>query len=219
MDLIYAFGEHWDVLLGLLGPHALVSAISVLIAVALAVPLGATLGHLHRFSNLAINGANLLRALPTLALVAIFIGVFGLGLTNIIIALVILSFPLILTNTYVAVAGVQPGIVEAARGMGMDGWQILSRVELPNAVPLIMTGIRTSWVYTVATAYLGAVAGATGFTYGDIFYDVAQYRVSGVIAGAIMAILLAFAGDRLLALLERALIPTGLTVARVPAAA
>lgn len=219
MELIDFFLTYPALLGELAVKHALLSGLAVVVAVVIAVPIGATVGHLHRFSFLAISGGNILRALPTLAIIAIGIGIYGLGLVNITVALVILAFPLIVTNTYVAVAGVEPGMVEAARGMGMTGSEILFRVELPNSVPLIMSGVRTAWVYVVATAYIGAFAGTTGVTFGDIISDQAQYGLSGVLAATIMTIAVAFVGDALLGLLQRALIPAGLTVRREPALA
>jgi osmoprotectant transport system permease protein len=171
MSIISFFATNAGMLLTLAVGHILLSVVAIVIAVVLGVPIGAYVGHLHRFSFLAINGGNVLRALPTLALVAIMITLVGFGFANITIALVVLALPLILTNAYTAVAGVDPGFVEAARGMGMTDSQILFQVELPNALPLIMTGIRTAWVFTVATAYLAVFAGSPG-TLGDIIGNV-----------------------------------------------
>ena len=117
------------------------------------MPLGVWLGHLHRGSFIAINVANIGRALPSLAVIAIGLSVFGFGFTNVLVALVILAVPPILTNAYVAVDEVEPEAVEAARGMGMTGWQMLRRVELPLALPLLFAGIRTAAVFVVATRH------------------------------------------------------------------
>ena len=199
--------------------HILLSVVAVVVALVIALPLGAWIGHLHRGSFLVVNAGNVLRSLPTLAIVAIGIALYGFGYVNIIVALVILAFPLVLTNTFTAVEGVDPGTVEAARGMGMTGWQILTRVELPSSIPLIMSGVRTSWVYVVATAYLATFAGATG-TLGDVIANISGYSLSGVLAAATVSIVLAFLGDALLGLAERGLTPTGLRLAqRAPAPA
>ncbi|WP_018331285.1 ABC transporter permease [Actinomycetospora chiangmaiensis] len=203
------FGENAGLLLQITLGHILLSVVAVLVAVVLALPLGAWIGHLHRFSFAVVTVTNVFRSLPTLALVAIAIAFVGFGFTNILIALVVLAFPLVLTNTFTAVEGVDPGTVEAARGMGMTGPQILFRVELPSSVPLIMTGVRTSWVYVVATAYLAVFAGRTD-TLGDIINDQAGYGYAGVMAAATVSVVLAFAGDYLLGLIERAVTPTGL---------
>jgi len=192
---------------------------ALVVAVVLAIPLGAWIGHLHRFSFFVVSVGNVLRSLPTLAIIAIGIALYGFGVINITVALVILAFPLVLTNTFTAVEGVDPGTVEAARGMGMTGWQILTRVELPSAIPLISSGIRTSWVYVVATAYLATFAGSQG-TLGDIISNVEGYNLSGVLAAATISIILAFLGDALIGAAERALTPTGLRLAaRTPAPA
>jgi osmoprotectant transport system permease protein len=198
---------------GLLAAQAwhqiLLSAAAVLAAAVIALPIGITVGHLHRWSFLAVNGGNVLRALPTLAIIAIGIGSYGLGFVNIWVALVILALPLILTNAYVAVEGVPHELVEAARGMGMSAWQIVWRVELPSAVPLIMAGVRTATVYVIATAYLAGFAGSPG-TLGDIITNPGSYQLSGVMAATIVAVVLAFAAEGLLGLAQKALTPRGL---------
>src|SRR3982074_2053572 len=108
-----------------------VSAIGVAISLVIAVPLGIWLGHLHRGSFLAINLANIGRALPSLAVIAISLGVFGIGTTNGAGALVILAFPLRRTNTYVGVDSLDADPIEAAGGMGMRPYQIVLKIELP----------------------------------------------------------------------------------------
>src|SRR5207245_126284 len=117
--------------------HLVISGEAMGIALLIAIPLGVWLGHLHRGSFLAINLANIGRALPSLAVIAIGLGVFGIGTTNVVFALVVLAFPLMLTNAYVAVDGVDRAAIEAASGMGMKPYQILRKAEIPLAVPLI----------------------------------------------------------------------------------
>jgi osmoprotectant transport system permease protein len=188
--------------------HVGLSAVSVGIAAAIALPIGVWLGHIHRGSFAAINGSNLLRALPSLAVISIFLPVLGIGHTVVVIALVVLGAPLILTNSYVAVDGVDPDVVEAARGMGLTPLQILLRVELPLALPLIFAGVRTAAVYVVATATLAGVVG--GGSLGDIIFNQPTYFLSGVVGAALLVSLLAFAAYFLFALLERLLTPRGL---------
>ena len=142
--------------------HVELSAAAMAIALVLALPLGAWLGHLHRGSVVAVNVANLGRALPSLVLIALGFVLLGVGFWSVALALVILAIPPILTNAYVAVDGVEAEAVEAARGMGMTRWQIVRRVELPLALPLIFAGIRTAVVFVVATATIAAVAGGGG---------------------------------------------------------
>ena len=135
------------------------------------------LGHLHRGSFVAVNVANIGRALPTLVVIAVGFTFLGIGFTNVMVALVMLAVPPILTNAYVAVDEVDPDAVEAARGMGMTPRQVLRRVELPLALPLLFAGIRTAAVFVVATATIAAIAGGGGL--GDILVNQASYRIRG----------------------------------------
>ena len=188
--------------------HLELSVAAMAVALLLALPLGVWLGHLHRGSFLAINVSNLGRALPSLAVIAVGITFLGIGFWSIVLALVVLAIPPILTNAYVAVDGVQDDVVEAARGMGMTGRQIVTRVELPLALPLIFAGIRTAVVFVIATATIAAVAGGGGL--GDIIVNQAEYGLEGVVGAAICVSLLALAADALLGLVQRALTPAGL---------
>jgi osmoprotectant transport system permease protein len=121
------------------------------------------------------------------------------------VALVILAGPVILTNAYVAVDGVDRDAVEAARAMGMSSTQVLTRVELPLALPLIFAGLRTATVYVVATATLATFAGGGGL--GDIIVNEPTYGTAGVIAGSLTITVLAFAMDGALALVQRFVTP------------
>src|SRR6266576_6242033 len=105
--------------------HLVISGEAMGIALLIAIPLGVWLGHMHRGSFLAINFANIIRALPSLAVIAIGLGIFGIGTTNVVFALVVLAFPLMLTNAFVAVDNIDPDVIESARGMGMRPHQIL----------------------------------------------------------------------------------------------
>ena len=188
--------------------HLELSAAAMAIALVLALPLGAWLGHLHRGSFLAVNVANLGRALPSLVLIALGFVLFGIGFWSVALALVVLAIPPILTNAYVAVDGVEAEAVEAARGMGMTRWQIVRRVELPLALPLIFAGIRTAVVFVVATATIAAIAGGGGL--GDIIVNQAAYGLEGVVGAAICVSVLALAADAALGLVQRLLTPPGL---------
>jgi len=188
--------------------HLLLSAAAMAIALALALPLGVWLGHLHRGSFLAVNVANLGRALPSLAVIAAGFVFLGVGFWSVALALVVLAVPPILTNAYVAVDGVETDAVDAARGMGMTRWQIVRRVELPLALPLIFAGVRTAAVFVVATATIAAVAGGGGL--GDIIVNQAGYGLEGVVGAAICVSVLALAADGALGLVQRLLTPAGL---------
>jgi osmoprotectant transport system permease protein len=185
--------------------HLELSFAAIGVAIVLAIPLGAWLGHIHRGSFLAISVSNIGRALPSLAVISIGIGILGIGFLNTMVALVILAGPVILTNTYVAVAEVDPDAVQAARAMGMTPLQVLWRVELPLAMPLIFAGVRTATVYVVATATLATFAGGGGL--GDIIVNEPTYGTAGVVAGSLMITVLAFGIDGLLAIVQRAVTP------------
>lgn len=190
------------------GEHLLLSGAALGLAILIALPIGVVLGHLHRGSFLAVNLANVGRALPSLAVIAFGIAFLGVGFANVTLALVVLAVPPILTNAYVAMDTVEADAVEAARGMGMTPLQVIRRVELPLALPLIFAGVRTGAVFVVATATIAAVAGGGGL--GDIIVNQASYRIEGVIGAAICVSLLALAADGALGLLQRALTPRAL---------
>jgi osmoprotectant transport system permease protein len=202
------FGDHtglmWDKTLA----HLELSFASIGVALALAVPLGVWLGHLHKGSFFAINVSNIGRALPSLAVISIGLAFLGIGFTNVLVALVILAGPVMLTNAYVAVDQVDRNAVQAAYAMGMTPRQVLLRVEIPLATPLIFAGIRTATVYVVATATLATFAGGGGL--GDIIVNEPSYGVAGVVAGSLTITALAFAIDALLALAQRFITPVPL---------
>jgi osmoprotectant transport system permease protein len=212
IKLINFFADNVGLLLQKGAEHIALSALAIGIAIVIALPTGILLGHLHRGSLLAINVSNVLRALPSLALLAIALAFFGLSVADITIALVALALPPILTNAYTAVDKVEPDAVEAARGMGMSERQVLFGVELPLSWPLIFAGIRTGAVYVVATAPLAGIAGGGG--YGDIILNQPTYGLEGVIAATITTVALAFAVDAGLGLVQRRLTPAGMEVSR-----
>jgi len=194
-------GLIWDKTL----EHIWLSLASLAVATVIAIPLGVWLGHRHRGSFIAINVSNVGRALPSLAVISIGLGLLGVGFTNVMLALVILAAPVMLTNAYVAVDQVDQDAVRAARAMGMTALQVLWRVELPLALPLIFAGIRTVAVYVVATAPLAALAGGGGL--GDIIVNQPTYGPEGVVAGSLAIAALAFATEGVFALLQYAVTP------------
>jgi len=200
--------DHPHLILEKTWQHILLSAAAMAVAIVIALPLGVWLGHVHRGSLVAVNVANVGRALPSLVLIGLGIVILGVGFANVTVALVVLAVPPILTNSYVAVDGVEADAVEAARGMGMTPWQVLRRIELPLSLPLVFAGIRTAAVFVIATATIAAVAGGGGL--GDIIVNQASYKLEGVIGAAICVSLLAFAADWGLGGLQRLLTPRGL---------
>ncbi|NUK05219.1 ABC transporter permease [Streptomyces lunaelactis] len=189
-----------------LGEHVYVSGVALLLACAIALPIALWLGHLGKGGALAVNISNAGRAIPVFAVLALFMltPLRSAGYLPTIIALVLFAVPPLLTNAYVGMREVDRAVVEAARGMGMSGGQLFLRVELPLAHPLLMTGLRTAAVQVVATATIASMVGQGGLgriiTAGFNTYNTPQ-----VVAGALLAALLALlvggalvAADRLL---------------------
>src|SRR5437588_2147279 len=178
------------------------------VALVVTLPVAVWLGHMHRGSALAIRIANLGRALPELGLIAIFLALLGLGFLNVMVALVIVGIPPILANTFTAVDGVDPEVVDAARGMGMSEMRILLRVEMPLALPLMFAGIRTSALFIIGASPLAAIAGGGGL--GEIIVNQASYGFPGVLAAALWVAALALLVQALLAWVQRLVTPAGL---------
>jgi osmoprotectant transport system permease protein len=203
----------------LAGQHLQLTIVSVLVAAIVALPIGILLGHVRTGGAIAVNVANIGRALPAFALLILSVQWVGIGdptgiLTPVqsvpaFIAMFALAVPPMLANAYVGMANVDDEIRESARGMGMNGRQMIWRVELPNAVPLIMTGVRTATVAVVATATLAAYVDSGGF--GRYIVDgFAVYDNVKVFAGGLLVALLAIALELVLALVQRAITSPGI---------
>lgn len=176
-----------------LAEHLWYSGASLAIALLIALPVGLLIGHTNRFANIVINVGNLGRAMPDLGIVVLLALLIGFQVTLVIVALLLLAIPPILTNTFTAVRGVDPEVRDAAEGMGLTPWQVLTRVELPVAVPLMFAGIRTAAVQVVATATLAAFIGQLGGL-GRYIFDGLQMRDTiRAVNGAILVALLALA--------------------------
>ncbi|MGP3770034.1 ABC transporter permease [Streptomyces sp. SDT5-1] len=202
--------DHLGLLLSRTVDHLLLSAAGVAVALVIAVPLGVWLGHRGKGSFLTVSISNIGRALPSLALIAIFLGLLGIGFVNVMTALVIMAIPPVLTHAYLGVEQVDADLVRAARGMGLTQWQILWRVELPLALPVLFTGIRIAVVYVISSATLAAVAGGGGL--GDIILNQVSYGLSGVIAAALWVAVLALLADGLFGAVGNRLAPRGTRV-------
>lgn len=203
-----------------IGEHLVLAGIPLVLAVALALPVGLYIGHTGRLSGLAINVSNIGRAIPTLAILVIAWLLLSRPLVELglrreaaeittAISMVALALPPIVTNTYVGLSEVDRDLVEAGRGMGMTGRQVLLGVELPVALPVVMTGLRTAAVQVVATATLGAVLGTGGL--GRYLIDgIAQRRYEEMFAGAVLVALLAIGTELLFSRLQRRTLSPGL---------
>jgi len=196
---------HWSGSNGVplrVGEHVVFSLVAIAIAVATALPAGLAIGHTGRGERLATAVAGLGRAVPSYALLLLFVPFLGLGFSSALPALVLLAIPPILVNTVAGIRGVEADLVEAGRGMGMTGREVLRDVELPLALPAIVVGLRTSAVQVVATATLAALVAGGGL--GRYIVDgFALQQDDRILAGAILVALLAVGTERSLTWLER----------------
>ena len=214
----FTTAEHWRGDFGVphrLVEHATMSAAAVVAAMVVGLPLGIWLGHRGRGGAVAINLANVGRAIPSLAILALTQQAIGLsgwpgfGARPAFVALVALAVPPLVTNAYVGMRGVEPDVVEAARGMGMTGREVLWRVELPIALPVVMAGLRTAAVQVVATASLAAVTAWGGL--GRFIVDgFGQRDDPQIVAGAILVALMALVTEVVLGRVQRAVVSEGL---------
>lgn len=186
-----------------------ISLISLSLGIIVAVPLGIVLTRFPRTAKVVISITSMLQTVPSLALLALMIPIFGIGKLPAIVALFIYSLLPILRNTCIGMEGVDPTLIDSAKGMGMTSWQIMVKVSLPQALPVIMAGIRLSAVYLIAWATLASYIGAGGL--GDfIFNGLNLYQPDLIIGGTIPVSLLALLTDFLLGYLERKLTPVNL---------
>lgn len=198
MDLLFKTWEHFYI-----------SLAAIVLGVVVAVPGGILLSRVPKFADRFISFIGILQTIPSLAILAFFIPIVGIGKVPAILALFFYSLLPILRNTYIGVRGVNQGVVEAGKGMGMSSWQEVIKMEFPLALPVIMAGIRLSTVYLIGWAALAAFIGGGGL--GDFIFDgLNLYKPSLILAGTIPATILAVIADRLLALLESKLTPEGL---------
>lgn len=207
-----ADSSHWTGPAGIptrLLEHLALSGSSLLIAIVLSVPLGIWIGHTGRFTGLAINAANAWRAVPSLAVIGVVLPItaaidpqLGFRVYPTLVAMIVLAFPPILVNTQAGIAGVDRDLVEAGRAMGMREAQVVRRLELPLAVPAILTGIRSGAVQVVATATLGAIFGSGGL--GRYLVEGIAQRDDGMtFGGVVLVAALALAVEGVFVLLLR----------------
>ncbi len=202
-------------------PHRLVqhlgySVETLALAAVIALPLGLFTGHTGRGGSVISLLANASRALPTLGLLTIFAIVIGVGLEAAVIPLVVLAVPSILVNTHVGVRGVDPSLVDAARGMGLTGRQVLWRVEFPVALPLVVLGLRTAALQVVSTATIAAYVGLGGL--GRYIIDgQATHNFAELAAGALVVAVFAIVTEAVFLLGQRLLVSPGIRQGRRPA--
>jgi osmoprotectant transport system permease protein len=188
-----------------------VCGFSILVAIIIGVTLGALVSRNAFLAFLALNASGLLRAIPIIAVLILFVPIFGIGLLPAIIALIVIGIPPILLNTYTGIRGIDPAMIEAAKGMGMTTLQIATRIQAPLVTPLVAAGIRTSAVQIIATATLAAFIGAGG--YGDYIVDGFNvFNYTELIVGAVSVAILAMLVEVFMGWLQGALTPEGLKV-------
>jgi len=207
-------GANWSLSAPDAFPHRILehlgyTGLALLIAVAIAFPIGMWIGHTGRGAFVAINVGNAGRALPTLGVLMLALSLVGIGLLPVTVALVILAVPPILATTYAGVRAVPGETVDAARGVGMTSTQIALRVELPIALPIVLGGLRNATLQVISTATIAAYVGLGGL--GRYLFDglsVSDY--SQVVAGAVVVAVLAVVVDLLLAGIQRLLVSPGI---------
>lgn len=219
-DVVAWFGDpaSWSGTSGIpnrLVEHVVLSGLATLLALIIAVPIGLLIGHTGRGAVATVAVANIGRAVPSYALLIVFVSILGLGFRNALVVLVLLAIPVILTSTYAGMRAVDRDTIEAGRGMGMSEPGLLTRVEVPLALPVIVAGARTAAVQVVATATLAALVGGGGL--GRYIVDGFALRDEAqLVGGAILVGLLALLTERLFTFLERRTVSPGIALAGRP---
>ncbi|MCW4458997.1 ABC transporter permease [Microbacterium sp. MPKO10] len=193
--------------------HLLYTLVTLVAAGVVGVTLGLYIGHTGKLRGAAVIVTGSLRALPTLGLLFLFALWLGIGLTPVIIVLAILAVPPLLAGTYSGIEAIERSTVDAARAMGMTEWQILAKVEIPLAMPLIVSGLRSAALQVIATATIAAYLPLGGLG-RFVFDNLSLRRWDAVIGGAIVVTVLALIVDGLFALLERSVVSRGVRAAR-----
>ncbi|MFP7493149.1 ABC transporter permease [Terribacillus saccharophilus] len=187
--------------------HLYISLIAVLLGILVAVPVGILLTRFERAADTVIRIISIIQTFPSLAILAFFIPILGVGKVPAIVALFFYSMLPILRNTYIGIKNTDKNLLEAGRGMGMTNSQLIFSVELPLAIPIIMAGIRVSTVYLIGWATLASFVGAGGL--GDFIFDgLNLYQPELILAGAIPSTILALLADFILGRVETKLTPT-----------
>ncbi|SDC64099.1 osmoprotectant transport system permease protein [Pelagirhabdus alkalitolerans] len=210
MNLIEEYIEFWEIryenIFEYLIEHLTISFVSILFAIILTIPLAIWMTKMkhERVKGLIFSVANLFQTVPTIAMFALLIPVFGIGFTPAVVALFLYALLPLLRNTYAGIESIDQGIVEAAKGMGYNTVQRLFKIELPIAVPYIMSGIRITTVYIISWTTLAAVIGAGGL--GDlVMAGIGVNNTYMIFTGTMLAIILALFIDLLFGLIEKKL--------------
>jgi osmoprotectant transport system permease protein len=218
VDIFRFISENTDQCVALTLEHIEIVVFSVFLATLIAVPTGVAITRNERIAKKVINAANILMTIPSIALFGLMLPVLslighGLGKVPAVIALVIYSQLPIIRNTYVGIKNVPPELVDAGRGLGMNGWTRLKEIEIPLAIPVIIAGLRTATVMNIGIAAIAAYIGAGGL---GVFIQqgIARVYEEMILTGAIMVALLAVLVDAGMGLLENLVTPKGVKIGR-----
>ncbi len=209
MSLINYFTRNSNHIFRLILEHLQITGTAVFVAILIGVPLGIFITRNKVLASPILAIANVFQTIPSIAFFGLLIPLMGIGQKTAILVLFLYALLPIIKNTYTGIREVSPSMVDAGKGMGMTGWQILRMVELPQSLPVIMAGIRVATVINIGSTTIAAYIGAGGL--GElIFTGIQLYRNEMILAGAIPAALLAILADYLLGLVEQKLTPKGL---------
>lgn len=209
MDLILYVQENYNLILEKAGEHLFMAGIAVLLACAIGIPVGFLITNNRKVASIVIGVANVIQTIPSLALFAFALPIFGIGAKNAIFALFLYALLPIIKNTLIGISNVNPAIREAAKGMGMSRSQIMFKVEIPLAISVIMGGVRIATVTCIGVATIATLIGAGGL--GQLIYQgIGMMDYEMIFAGAICSAILALLADFVLGLLEYKLTSKGL---------
>ncbi|MFC5701421.1 ABC transporter permease [Cohnella faecalis] len=203
MELFFRYvGENWRDLLVFAWQHVAMVAVGLLLALAVGIPLGVLASRSRPLARVILALANILQVFPTLALLVLLMVVFGLGTTTVVIGLFLYSLLPVIRNTYVGLTQVSPTLMEAARGVGMSSLQAMATVQLPLALPFILTGIRIAVVVAIGVATIAPLVGGDGLG-REIYSGINMNNPARLYAGAVPAALLALFADLVLERLQK----------------
>jgi len=193
--------NNFDTVLALTGEHLTMIGIALLISIVIALPLGVLLARSPRLATFIVGLLGILYTIPSIALLILLLPIFGLNQRTVIAALVIYTQIILVRNTITGLQGVPAVMLEAARGMGMNGWQRWWQVQFPLALPVILAGVRIATVVAIGIATIGAKFSAGGL--GVLLFEgIAQNRYDKIVGGSLVIALLALVLNRLLLVME-----------------
>ena len=209
VSLFNYMSQHFSQITELLLEHIVMTVIAVGLAIVIGVPLGILISYVKRLSGPIVGVANVIQAVPSMALLGLAIPLLGIGTLPAVVMVIIYSLLPIIKNTYIGISGIDPAMVEAARGIGLTRWQVLYKVKLPMALPVIMAGVRISAVTAVGLMTMAAFIGAGGLGY-LVFSGIRTVNNLQILAGAIPACILALIVDFLMGIVEKLVTPVSL---------